>query len=128
MVSDLNGDSFARFEQLQIVIFEIERQVGRRNPHVAIKKAPFARFRRVFRGLCFCVGQNRLRRRASLPNSFYFSAVFRSNYSPNAFKTSSACSETLTFSKILTIFPSSSIKKVLRKTPMYFLPYMLFSP
>ena len=33
-----------------------------------------------------------------------------------------------TLSMICAIFPSSSIKKVVRKTPMYFLPYMLFSP
>src|SRR5580765_3286458 len=49
-------------------------------------------------------------------------------FSPKALSTSSACSSTFTLSKILAILPCSLMRNVLRFVPMYFLPYMLFSP
>jgi hypothetical protein len=44
-----------------------------------------------------------------------------------AANTSSTCPGTFTFRHAFTIFPSASIRKVDLSTPIYFLPYMLFS-
>src|SRR3989338_9347406 len=45
----------------------------------------------------------------------------------NFFFTSSVCPVTLTFSQTKAIFPEGSIRNVVRLTPIYFLPYILFS-